>query len=203
VGWKGLVVGADSGIYRVAPLARLNASDGMNTPLAQVEYERMYNTLGGKPVHNTLATHWARVIELLNAAERFLALAQEPGITGTDYRNNSTKVVGEGIGIVEAARGILIHHYKTDDKGVMKKANLIVATGNNYPAICISIKDAAKELIKGGNVTDGLLNMVEMAFRAYDPCMACATHTLPGQLPLEVEIKSAGGKLMSKLTRAI
>ncbi|MFH1453937.1 MAG: Ni/Fe hydrogenase subunit alpha [Armatimonadota bacterium] len=203
IGWKGLATGKESGIYRVAPLGRLNASDGMNTPLAQKEYEKYFDTLGGKPVHHTLAMHWARIIELLNAAERFLQLAEDKDITSDDIRNNPTKVSGEGVGVVEAARGVLIHHYKTDDKGVMKKANLIVATGNNYPAICISIRDAAKGLIKGGKVTDSLLNMVEMAFRAYDPCMACATHTLPGSMPMEVEIKDIDGKVVDILSRNI
>jgi F420-non-reducing hydrogenase large subunit len=199
VGWKGFVDGADSGVYRVAPLARLNVSDGMATPQAQAEYERMFETLGGKPVHNTLAFHWTRLIEALYAAERMLELAEDPEITGTHIRNIPTATPDEGIGIVEAPRGTLIHHYKTDSNGIITEANLIVATVNNSAAISMSIEKAARGLIKEGNVSDGLLNMVEMAFRAYDPCFACATHVLPGKLPLTIHIKDMQGRLVKML----
>jgi len=199
VGWKGFVDGKESGVYRVAPLARLNASDGMATPLAQEEYERMYATLGGKPVHNTLAFHWARLIEALYAAERMHELASDKDITDPNIRNIPTETPDEGIGIVEAPRGTLIHHYKTDSNGIITEANLIVATVNNSAAICMSIEKAAKNLIKGGNVSDGLLNMVEMAFRAYDPCFACATHVLPGKMPLSVTIRNAQGDVVKTL----
>jgi F420-non-reducing hydrogenase large subunit len=200
VGWKGLVDGPESGIYRVGPLARLNAADGMATPLAQEEYKRMYETLGGKPVHSTLAFHWARLIELLYATERALELSQDPEITSKEVRNPVGEP-GEGVGIVEAARGTLIHHYQLDEEALVKKVNLIVATTNNAPAICMSIRDAAKGLIKGGNVNEGLLNMVEMAFRAYDPCFACATHFAIGQMPLEVNIYDKDRKLLRTLKR--
>ncbi|MBC7129601.1 Ni/Fe hydrogenase subunit alpha [Candidatus Bathyarchaeota archaeon] len=200
VGWKGLVAGPDSGIYRVGPLGRLNAADGMATPLAQAEYERMYETLGGKPVHNTLAYHWARLIELLYAAERALELVTDPEITSTNVRNKPGEP-GEGVGIVEAARGTLIHHYQLDENALAKKVNLIVATVNNAPSICMSIRDAAKGLIKKGQVTDGILNMVEMAFRAYDPCFACATHYAIGQMPLEVEIYDSQKQLIKTVKR--
>ena len=188
VGWKGFVDGPESGVYRVAPLARLNASDGMATPLAQVEYEKMFDVLGGKPAHNTLAFHWARLVETLYAAERMVELAEDPELTDPDIRNIPTDVPHEGIGVVEAPRGTLFHHYQTDEKGILTGVNLIVATLNNSAAICMSVKKAASELIKGGNVSEGLLNKVEMAFRAYDPCLACATHSLPGKMPLEVNI---------------
>jgi F420-non-reducing hydrogenase large subunit len=202
VGWKGLVEGHDSGVYRVSPLARLNAADGMTTPLAQAEYERMYQTLGGKPVHATLAFHWARLIEVLYAAERLLELCQDKEITSPDVRTIPTATPDEGIGVVEAPRGVLIHHYKTDEKGMTQKVNLIVATAHNYPAMNMSIKKAAQGLIKKGKVvSEGLLNMVEMAFRAYDPCMACATHTLPGQMPLEVVIRNSEGNVIEKLSQ--
>ncbi|MGB9671767.1 MAG: Ni/Fe hydrogenase subunit alpha [Candidatus Bathyarchaeales archaeon] len=200
VGWKGLVGGPQSGLYRVGPLGRLNAADGMATPLAQAEYERMYKTLSGKPVHNTLAYHWARLIELLYAAERALELITDPEITGKDIRNKPGKP-GEGVGIVEAARGTLIHHYILDEKALAKKVNLIVATTHNAPSICISIKNAAKALIKEGKVSDGILNMVEMAFRAYDPCFACATHFAVGQMPLEVEIYDCKRQLIKRIER--
>ena len=200
VGWKGFKDGKKSGIYRVGPLGRLNASDGMATPLADEQYKRMYETLGGKPINSTLAFHWARLIELLFATERVMELIKDPEITSNDIRNPVGEP-GEGIGVVEAARGTLIHHYKLDKDGLIDKANLIVATTNNAGAINMSIRDAAKGLIKNGEVNDGLLNMVEMAFRAYDPCFACATHTLPGQMPLEVNIYDVNRKPYKKLTR--
>ena len=200
VGWKGFVDGPDNGVYRVGPLGRLNASDGMATPLAQAEYEVMYKTLGGKPVHSTLAFHWARLIELLYAAERAVELVKDPEITSTEVRNKPGEP-GEGVGIVEAARGTLIHHYILDNNALIKDVNLIVATTNNCPAINMSIRDAAKGLIHGGNVNQGLLNMVEMAFRAYDPCLACATHFAVGQMPLTVEIYSHEKELLKTVQR--
>ncbi len=202
VGWQGLVDGEKSGVFRVNSLARLNVSDGMVTPFAQAEYERMYDTLGGKPVHATLAFHWARVIEILYAAERLLELCQDQEITSPDVRVIPTATPDEGIGVVEAPRGVLIHHYQTDDNGIIEKVNLIVATVMNNPAMNMSVKKAAQGLIKKGQeVSEGLLNMVEMAFRAYDPCMACATHTLPGQMPLEVTIYDSRGSLVNRLSR--
>ena len=204
VGWKGLVEGKDSGIYRVAPLARLNAADGMATPLAQAEYERMYQTLGGKPVHATLAFHWARLIENLYAAERLLDLCQDEEITSPNVRTIPTETPDEGVGVVEAPRGTLYHHYKTDKNGIVEKVNLIVATVQNNPAMNMSIKKAAQGVIKAGEVvSEGLLNMVEMAFRAYDPCIACATHALPGQMPLEVIIRDADGNIVDRLSQYI
>ena len=185
VGWKGFVDGKDSGVYRASPLSRLNAADGMATPLAQAEYERFYATLGGKPVHATLATHWARLVELLYAAERAHELATDPEIIDPNVRTIPTGIVGEGVGVVEAPRGTLYHHYKTDDKGIVTNVNLIVGTTNNNAAISMSLKKAAEGLIKGGKeISEGMLNMIEMAFRAYDPCFGCATHTLPGDMPL-------------------
>ncbi|MCP2520212.1 Ni/Fe hydrogenase subunit alpha [Candidatus Aminicenantes bacterium AC-335-B20] len=203
VGWKGFVDGEDSGIYRVAPLARLNASDGMATPLAQEAYEKMYETLGGKPAHNTLAFHWARLIEALYAAERMVELLEDKEITDPNIRNIPTETPKEGIGVVEAPRGTLIHHYKTDDRGILTEANLIVATVNNAAAINMSIRRAAEKLIKNGNVSDGILNMVEMAFRAYDPCHACATHSLPGDMPLIINIYDADRKLIHQFKRNV
>jgi F420-non-reducing hydrogenase large subunit len=202
VGWKGFVEGKDSGVYRVSPLARLNVADGMATPLAQAEYEKMYKTLGGKPVHATLVFHWARLVEFMYASERLLELCQDPEITSPEVRAEITATPDEGVGIVEAPRGTLIHHYQTDKNGMVTKVNLIVATAHNYPAMNMSIKKAAQGLItKGKTATEGLLNMVEMAFRAYDPCMACATHTLPGQMPLEVVIYGSNGEVVDRLTQ--
>jgi F420-non-reducing hydrogenase large subunit len=204
VGWKGLTEGMDSGIYRVNSLARLNVADGMATPLAQEAYERFFKTLGGKPVHATLAFHWARLVELLYAAERLLELAQDKEITDPNIRTIPTATPDEGVGVVEAPRGTLYHHYQTDKNGIVTKVNLIVATGHNYAAMDMSVKKAAQGLIKAGNgVSEGLLNMVEMAFRAYDPCMACATHCLPGQMPLEVIIRDSQGAEIRRLSRGL
>ncbi len=199
VGWKDFIDGKDSGVYRVAPLARLNASDGMATPLAQQYYEKFYETLGGKPVHYTLATHWARLIEAMQAAEKMVELINDPEILDPNVRNMDFHTPKRGIGVVEAPRGTLIHHYETDENGKLTQANLIVATVNNSAAINMSIAKAAKGLIKNNNVNDGLLNMVEMAFRAYDPCLACATHTINGHAPLEIDIFDHHKSLIKRL----
>ncbi len=188
VGWNGFVDGNENGVFRVAPLARLNASDGMATPLAQAEYEKMYEVLGGKPSHHTLAFHWARLIESLYAAERIKELANDSEIVSSDIRNIPEETPTEGVGVVEAPRGTLIHHYKTDSKGILTDVNLIVATQHNAAALCMSVERAAQGLIKNGEVSDGLLNMVEMAFRAYDPCLACATHSISGRIPIIIKI---------------
>lgn len=188
MGWTGFTEGDQTGIFRVAPLARLNAADGMSTPIANQEYKAFFDTFQCKPVHNTLSYHWARLIELINAAERVKQLIQEDDIVSDNIRVIPDQKPDEGIGIVEAPRGTLIHHYKTDEKGIIQKANLIVATVNNSAAISLSIKKAAQALIKDGQVSDGLLNKIEMAFRAYDPCLACATHSFSGEMPLRIEI---------------
>ena len=203
VGWKGLVDGKDSGVYKSTPLARLNAADGMATPLAQKEYERLYETLGGKPVHHTLATHWARLVEVLFATERWVELATDPEITSSEYRTIPTETPEEGIGCVEAPRGNLTHHFVTDERGILTKVNLIVGTTNNNAPICMSVKKAASGLIKKGNVSQGLLNMVEMAFRAYDPCFGCAAHSLPGQMPLELNLRNPQGEIIQTLSQFV
>jgi len=204
VGWKGFVDGKDSGVYCATPLSRLNAADSMATPRAQEEYDKFYKTLGGKPVHQRLATHWARLIELLYAAERWVELVTDPEITSPNFHAIPTEKPTEGVGTVEAPRGTLTHHYWTDERGVVTKVNLIVGTTNNYAPISMSINKAARSLIKKGTVvTEGLLNMVEMAFRAYDPCFGCATHSLPGQMPLEVTIHDADGNIVDVLKQFV
>jgi len=201
VGWKGFVDGKDSGVFRVAPLARLNAADGMATPLAQEAYEKMYSTLGGKPVHHTLAMHWARLIEIMQAAEELLKLSQDPEITSPDFRTIPTATPDEGVGIVEAPRGTLTHHYITDERAIIKKANLIVATLNNMAAVNMSVKKAAMALIKPGiEITEGLLNRIEMAWRPYDLCLACATHALPGSSPVPIYVYNSKGILIKSLS---
>ncbi len=203
IGWKGLVDGMDSGVYKSTPLSRLNAADGMATPLAQKEYERLFETLGGKPVHHTLATHWARLVEILFATERWVELATDPEITSSEYRTIPTETPEEGIGCVEAPRGNLTHHYVTDERGILTKVNLVVGTTNNNAPICMSVKKAASGLIQKGKVSEGLLNMVEMAFRAYDPCFGCATHSLPGQMPLRVNLRDPQGEIIQTLSQFI
>lgn len=193
IGWKGFVDGPESGMYACTPLSRLNAADGMATPKAQEAYEEMFEALGGKPVHHTLAIHWARLVELLYAAERMLELATDEEITSPKVRNIPTETPTVGIATVEAPRGTLTHHYETDERGILTKVNLIVGTTNNFAPITYTIKKAASSLIHEGRVNDGILNMVEMAFRSYDPCFSCATHSLPGQMPLEVRIFDAEG----------
>jgi F420-non-reducing hydrogenase large subunit len=209
VGWKGFVDGKDSGVYVATPLSRLNAADGMATPRAQEAYEKMYETLNGKkingryaPVHQRLATHWARLIELLYAAERMMDLITDPEITDPNVRAPVTATPTEGIGCVEAPRGTLTHHYQTDERGILTKVNLVVGTTNNYAPMSMSIKKAASALIKQGTViSNGLLNRVEMAFRSYDPCLSCATHSLPGQMPLEVVIYDAERREVERLSQ--
>lgn len=210
IGWKGFVDGMDSGVYCATPLSRLNAADGMATPKAQEHFDRFYETLGSKksdgrylPVHHRLATHWARLIELLYAAERMQELAKDPEILDPNVRPVITNTPTEGVGSVEAPRGTLTHHYKTDENGILTDVNLIVGTTNNYAPIAMSIKKAAQGLIKNGEVTEGLLNTIEMAFRNYDPCMSCATHSLPGQMPLEIQIHDVDGNLIDTRSQYI
>ncbi len=201
-GWQGFVEGRETSIYAVAPLARLNAAEGMATPKAQAAYEEFFRVLGGKPVHHTLANHWARVVEMLQAAERMHDLLHDPEITSPEVRRIPTAVPREGVAAVEAPRGTLFHHYRTDERGLITMANLIVATGNNAARIALSVEKAAKGLIKQGHVTEGLLNKIEMAFRAYDPCLGCATHSLPGHTPLKIRLYNPRHELVRELVQS-
>ncbi len=200
-GWKGFVDGEASGVYSVAPLARLNVEDGMATPRAAELYQKFFATLGGRPVHHTLANHWARVIEIVYAAERFQELVNDPALTSPDIRTLPTEVPKEGVGVVEAPRGVLIHHYTSDDRGLLTSANLLVATQHNSARIAMSVDKAARSAIHKGVVDDGILNQVEMAFRAYDPCHACATHSLPGHMPLLLQIHDPEGRVVQEIRR--
>jgi F420-non-reducing hydrogenase large subunit len=158
-------------------------------------------TLGGKPVHHSLADHWARLIEMLYVAERMRELANDEKITAAHIRDIPPAVPLEGVGVVEAPRGTLIHNCATDERGLITKANLVVATQNNAARIALSVEKAARSLITGLVVDEGILNMVEMAFRAYDPCLGCATHSLPGSMPLIVHVRSRDGVRVSTLRR--
>jgi F420-non-reducing hydrogenase large subunit len=173
----------------------------MATPRAQKAYEAFFAALGAKPVQNSLAFHWARAIECVYAAERLYELAHDPEITGSDYRTLSRSVRGEGIGIIEAPRGTLFHHYKSDSRGLITDVNLIVASAQNYGAMNIDVRKVATALIKDSKVSNGILNMVEMGFRSYDPCFSCATHAAVGRMPLELVIHDACGNEIQRLSR--
>lgn len=199
-GWDGIKDGPGTNLYAVGPLARFNIASGMDTPKAQAHFERFHATFGAKPVHYILAYHWARAIELLNAAEKCLELSRDPEITSADTWTKPTSCPGEGVGIIEAPRGTLIHHYVTDDKGIVQNANLIVATTHNNGPINLAVKKAARHFIKNGNVAEGMLNYVEMAFRPYDLCLACATHAVTGGgTPIEVDIHDHHGHVIRTL----
>ncbi len=201
VGWKGFTEGQDSGVYRVGPLGRLNASKSMKTPIAQKEFEEMFDILG-KPVHSTLAYHWARLIEVIQSAELVKELAEDDTLESDEIRAE-TGEPGRGVGIVEAARGTLIHDYVVDEGGLIEDVNLIVATNHNAAPISMSVTDAARKYVDGGDVKPGMLNSVERAFRAYDPCLACATHSAMGETPLEVTIYDSKNCKYKKVTQGL
>ena len=191
----------DIGSYAGAPLRGRKPCPGMAAPGAAWLYDKSFETLGGKPVHHTLANHWARVIEIVYAAERFQELVHDPGLVDPDIRTLPTETPKEGIGVVEAPRGVLIHHYTSDERGVLTSANLIVATQQNAARIAMSVDKAARSMIHKGVVDDGILNQIEMSFRAYDPCHACATHSMPGHMPLSVTIYDDSGRVVQELRR--
>jgi F420-non-reducing hydrogenase large subunit len=168
----------ESGVYRVNTLSRLNVSDKMATPLAQKYYEEFINEFG-KPCHYPILFNYARLIEALSCAEKIKELLENDKIVDTDIRAEPDGIVGEGVGCVEAPRGTLIHHFKTDDKGIIKDTNLVVATVQNNPAMDIGVKKVAEKYIKSPNdATPQVLNYMEMVIRAYDPCLSCATHVI-------------------------
>jgi len=199
IGWQGVDDGEASSLYCVGPLARYNVGSGYDTPLAQEAYEAMREALGEGPVHNIMVYHWARAVELLNAAEKVRQLAMDESITSEDIRAPLGEAGGEGVGIIEAVRGILIHHYKTDKRGIVEDANLIVATTHNKGPINVAVRRAAQDFIKDGKVDEGIINMVEMAYRPYDLCLACATHALPGRQPVQIDIFDSQGKTYQTL----
>jgi F420-non-reducing hydrogenase large subunit len=202
VGWRGFTDGAESGVVRVAPLAMLNAADSMQTPLAQAEYEKMMETLGGRPVHAVFAYHWARIIEMLQCSELALRAAKDERLTSPDIRTLPTATPTEGVGIVEAPRGLLIHHYTTDEKGIVRRANLIVGTTHNYAGIQTSLKKAAMGLLRRGTTPDETaLNNMEMVIRAYDPCFGCATHFFGAKRMFDFNCYEKNGSLLWTASR--
>jgi NAD-reducing hydrogenase large subunit len=192
-------LGQDKGWYRVGPLARINNCDFIDSPLAEKERKEFMELGGGRPVHDTMAYHWARLIELLHSAEKIKELLDDPDIQGNDLVT-SGKRREEAVAIIEAPRGSLFHHYKVDDKDQITMANLIVSTTSNNEPMNQSVRRVAEDYLVGTKVTEPLLNLVEVAIRAYDPCLSCATHAI-GQMPLEVTLVDVTGKMIDKKTR--
>jgi F420-non-reducing hydrogenase large subunit len=203
-GWTGLEEGPASGLYRVGPLARINVARAMATPRAEAERQRLLDALGW-PAHQTLAFHWARLVEALQAAEAVEALAADPELGGREVRRVPAPLAGpaEGVGAVEAPRGTLFHHYAADREGLLTGVNLVVASQQNGGPVQISVRKAARALVRGGEVDPALLNQLEMAFRAYDPCNACASHALPGELPLVVTLRGPDGAVREVIRRRV
>jgi len=193
-------MGYPDGSYRVGPLGRLNVADKISTPLANEEFKQFKALGDGRPVEPSLYYHYARLIEDLYAAERAKELLEDPDILSTDLRTEPGEFKGEGIGVIEAPRGTLFHHYWTDEEGKITRVNLIVATGNNNWAMCKSVEEVAKLYVDGERLTEGMLNRVEAAIRAYDPCLSCSTHAL-GQMPLMVRLVSTEGEVLDELRR--
>jgi F420-non-reducing hydrogenase large subunit len=187
------------GIYRTNTLARMNVCDKIDTPLAQAELEE-YREKFGRPAQPTLLYHWARLIELLHNAENTIRFLDDPEITSTDIRKKVEPRAARGIGCVEAPRGTLIHDYETDENGLITNVNLIVGTTHNNAPINMSVKSAAKDLIKDGKYDQGILNTIEMMIRAHDPCLSCATHTLDGKIGVKINIVDPEGNTLATLS---
>ena len=193
-------LGDADGWYRVGPLARINNCDSICTPLAETARQEFRVAAGGGMQHATLAYHWARLIEMLHAAERIEQLLDDPDIIGTDLVTKGERAF-EGVGVVEAPRGTLFHHYKVDENDLVTKANLIVATTHNNQAMNEAVRSVAARYLDGHELTEGLLNHIEVAIRAYDPCLSCATHAL-GKMPLQVELVDAGGRVVDRVVKS-
>jgi len=190
-------LGKEDGWYRVGPLARCNTADFIPTPLAQKEFEIFKNYTNGKPNNMSMHMHWARLIETLHSAEMMRELLNDPDLQKDDLVTKGTKVK-KGVGLIEAPRGTLFHHYEINDKDQIEMANLIVSTTNNNEPMNRAVNSVAKEYMNGQKeITEGMMNAVEVAIRAYDPCLSCATHAL-GQMPLEITLFDAGNNLIDK-----
>jgi len=189
-------IGPENGWYRVGPLARMNTCDFIDTPEAEAARKDFMALTKGKPNNITMAYHWARMIELLHSMEKIQELLNDPDLQGTDLMVKGDRR-GESVGLLEAPRGTLFHHYKVDENDQVTMANLIVSTTSNNTPMNRAVTSVAKEYLSGNEITEGLLNRVEIAIRAYDPCLSCATHAL-GQMPLNVELHDAEGGLVSR-----
>jgi len=193
-------MGYPDGVYRVGPLGRLNIADKIDTPLANEELKTFKSLNNGKPVENTLYYHYARLIEALFAVERVKVLCDDPDILSNDILNTRKDFKGRGVGVIEAPRGTLIHDYTADENGMLTKVNLIVSTGHNNWAMSNAVDSVAKTYVKGPQVHEGMLNRVEAAIRAYDPCLSCSTHAV-GQMPIQVDVVNSDGSLRQTLKR--
>jgi NAD-reducing hydrogenase large subunit len=192
-------LGREHGWYRVGPLARVQNCDYIPTPLADAERREFKDFAGGSPMHATLGYHWARMIEMLFAAETIKDLLNDDDIEGTDLMATGERQ-REGVGVIEAPRGTLFHHYRVGDDDLITMANLIVSTTNNNQAMNVAVREVAKKYLDGKELTEGLLNHIEVAIRAYDPCLSCATHAL-GQMPLEVTLEDCEGTVIDHVQR--
>ncbi|HRP26343.1 Ni/Fe hydrogenase subunit alpha [Thauera sp.] len=184
-------MGPEHGWYKVGPLARVQNCDSIPTPFAEHERREFVAYAGGKPLHATLAYHWARMVEMLFAAETVKELLQDDDLSGTELMTSGERR-REGVGVIEAPRGTLFHHYQVGDDDLVTMANLIVSTTNNNQAMNTAVREVARQYLDGQEITEGLLNHIEVAIRAYDPCLSCATHAL-GKMPLEVTLVDAEG----------
>jgi NAD-reducing hydrogenase large subunit len=193
-------MGWPEGVYRVGPLGRLNTADKIDTPLAQKEFEAYKEINDGKPVYHTLYYHYARLIETLFAIERVAELLDDPDLLGKDILNKKFDFKGEGVGVIEAPRGTLLHHYWAKPSGQLERVNLIVSTGHNNWAMSEAVDSVAKTYVKGPEIQEGMLNRVEAAIRAYDPCLSCSTHAI-GQMPIKIEVINANGVVTQTLQR--
>jgi NAD-reducing hydrogenase large subunit len=192
--------GYPEGVYRVGPLGRLNAASHISTPIAQSEMKIWKSLNGGKPIEGTLYFHYARLIELVHALERTRELMDDPEILSHDVVNPQGQITGEGVGVLEAPRGTLFHHYWTDEYGVLTRVNMIVATAGNAWAMDHAVNLVAKRYVDGNNIQEGMLNRVEGAIRAYDPCLSCSTHAM-GQMPIHIELVGPDGEVRKVLRR--
>jgi len=193
-------MGWPDGVYRVGPLGRLNIAEKIGTPLAQEEFEVYHQINDGKPVHHTLYYHYARLIEVLHAIEKVREIMDDPDLLGNDILNKKFNFQGEGVGVIEAPRGTLLHHYWAKPSGQLERVNMIVSTGHNNWAMSEAVDSVAKTYVKGPHVEEGMLNRVEAAIRAYDPCLSCSTHAI-GQMPIKIDVLDASGQVYQTITR--
>ena len=190
--------GPVGGVYRVGPLARLNVADRCGFPKADAELDEFRQRFGA-PAHSSFLFHYARLIEIIYALEKMEALLTDPQILGDHVRATAGVNSLEGVGVIEAPRGVLIHHYKVNDEGAIVWANLIVATGHNNFAIGRSVQQVSEHFIKGDKLQEGMLNRVSAVVRAYDPCLSCSTHAA-GQVALRIQLLSRNGEVVDEIS---
>ncbi|MEA3267369.1 MAG: Ni/Fe hydrogenase subunit alpha [Candidatus Fermentibacteria bacterium] len=188
--------GTENGWYRVGPLSRVNTADFIDTPEAEIARQEFKALTGGKPNNLTMAYHWARMIEVLHSAEKIKELLLDEDLQGEDLVVKGERR-SEGVGLIEAPRGTLFHHYKVNEDDQVTMCNLIVSTTSNNVPMNLAVEKVAKKYLSGTEITEGLLNRVEVAIRAYDPCLSCATHAL-GKMPLTVSVVDHNGQIVDK-----